>query len=150
MICHSFQLTKDELITVITKLNAPSAYWLREELDKKTVGYLRDSRELNENDFSGRIFTESYEFRYRKIGNKFTCLFTTVGNETWPEQYSHCKKQRVKPLSNKPRAYYVKDLKAIVKGESIFKGQDVNKILIKEFSFTDQVGSTGYVLCGVI
>lgn len=150
MKCYSFQLTSSELEAVITNLNAPTIYWLREELDKKTIGYLYNSRELSENDISGRIFNDSFEFRYRKKSNGYTCLFTTTGNESWPEQFTACKKQSVEPLSNDSRAYYVKDLKAIVKGESVFKNKDINKILIKEFAFTDDIGGSGYVLYGVI
>lgn len=149
MKCYSFRVKNlSELQKVIEKLSDNNAFWLREELDQKTISKCDESRAISYKDWEGRIFSEDYEFRYKHHGNDYKCLFTTKVDEEWPHQQVACKQQEIAFVSKEPRAYYVENLKAIVKGESVFRSKEA-QLLMKEFVFTDEVGGKGYFLCGV-
>lgn len=149
MNCYSFRLRNNsDLQEVVNSLPTQNTYWLRDELNQKTISKLEGSSPLNEYDWEGRIFSDSYEFRYQRRNEDFKCLYTSLGDEDWPEQQISCKKQNIAFASEEPRAYYVESLKAIVRGESVFKNKHA-QILMKEYVFTDNVGGVGYFLCGV-
>ena len=149
MIAYSFTITDGLFSNLVNGLGkGETKYCLRESLQEKEIGIFEDMN-FSELESSGRIFTDTWELRYRKIENQFNCLL--VSDETLHDGFENIsfQSQEVKALYDIPKAYFVESLKAIVKGESIFKEDKFAQVLMKEYQFTDAVGGSCYRLCGV-
>ncbi|HFJ9404080.1 TPA: hypothetical protein ACGW3F_003163 [Bacillus paranthracis] len=150
MKCYAFQLKStdqlQEYIDGLCRLNN-EVYWLRETLSEKVIYPLHDKKQLNQFDINGRIFSESFEFRYRVNTHDVKCIF--VVNE-FPDNFVNLD-YKVSSMEIKEqdgeRQLFVQGLKDIVRGETIFQDEERALLCMKEYQFED--GSFGYRLCGV-
>ncbi|WP_144974874.1 hypothetical protein [Geobacillus sp. C56-T2] len=128
-------------------------WWLREHLEYKRLDRVEDLPPFDKNglDLAGRVFSSSVEWRYEKEGSVYRCLLASLQPTTTLSTPSRgeVETMNVSSLYEEPKEIFVRSLTALMGNREEDVADGKVRVLVREYAFTDGIGGTGYMLCGV-